>query len=809
MFHKYCTMSLQLTSKQQDAVEHFQGPGLVVAGPGSGKTLVITKRVEYLIDEKGIDPEKIMVTTFTEKAANELRVRLSTLIGPKAARIQISTIHSLCHKLLQDYFTEHNIGLDFDVLDNNAQQFLIHTNKFSLGIFLNRGGGYGWLKKDKLGRDKVGGYQRFYNLLSRNDIAPGELRTELEDRGLLTDDNKRVIHSYEKYLQMLENGNKIDFANLQLKFYKLICENEEILQDIQNRYEFILVDEYQDTSPIQDRIFRMLAPPQNNIFVVGDRNQSIYGFRGATARNFKNFTDHYPEAETYFLDANFRSTQHIVELSNELLDGMIEEVMEARREKEGERSILLEGDTADEMARRTVDLIVEMKEKGVIKKYGDVALLFRCWHHADDYIVHLEEEDIPYVTFGGGGFLDREEVSTMVYLLSYVTQKLHLGSSFKQKWRWWDVSAFKTEVLGFSDHTKRALENLDARIHLFDFKSEEALKAAGFQNQKDIEKIEQLNQLREEVEASPESFSLLDIFYRILDHTGYLNRLLAEDTPASEEKISNLAHLSELISLHEGKPTKIDDLLWFLYSSAGDLEEKKIENENTVKIMSVHKAKGLEFPVVFLCSLTEGRFPRSFRCDECLIPIPEEFYLCPEEKQQKEEEYYLEEKKLFYVGLTRAQDNLIFTTCSKIRVKTQKKSRFLAEIEPYLTKKRDLELPIEKEYKAVEEIPTLNYSAINTYIDCPFRYKLVYEYGFVTPPSFMQNLGVFIHNMLQRIHNDIKNGHRLEDEDIEAYVDEYWTPVYHQKRKDRKMKKKYLDQIIEYYHQVREFYSDI
>jgi DNA helicase-2/ATP-dependent DNA helicase PcrA len=794
---------MELTKEQELAVVHVKGPALVIAGPGSGKTRILTERVRCLVEDNRVKPENIMVTTFTEKAANELKVRLSKNLGKVASRIYISTIHSFCSTLLREHFTEHNLGVGFEVLDDESRKLLLRTNKFKLGIFLRKGNSFKWLKNASIDEFII-----LYDFLSRNDIEVDKLKKELIKQKELNEDDEKVLNSYKKYLSLLEEENKIDFENLQLKFYKLINNNPDILKEVRNKFEYLLVDEYQDTSPLEDRIFRLLAPPQNNIFVVGDRNQSIYGFRGASFLNFENFTKHFPKAKIYYLNENFRSTVEIVGVSNSLMKDKIKEELKARRRK-GEKTVLLKGETEDSTAEKTVSLIKKMKEKRIIEKYGDVALLFRCWHHSKEYVKCLEDAKIPYIVFGGGGLLDREEIRTMVYLISYITQKVYMGKRFR-KWNWWDIESFKGEVLKLSSQTISALEHLDPDVNIADLKTEEELNKVGILQKVDVKKILDLNALRKEIGESNEKISVLKIFYKILEISGYLSRLLNDKTRNSEEKLYNIARLSEIIGIHERMPeSRIDDFLWFVYSSADEFDEKKIEDENTVKIMTVHKAKGLEFPVVFLCSLVEGRFPLKFRKAKYIIPVPKKFYLVEEEYELEKEAFYEEERRLFYVGITRAQDNLILTTSDKIRVQDAEKSRFLEEIDDYVVKEKEVELPIEKTYKVVREIPELNYSAVNTYVDCPFRYKLIYKYGFDTPGGYPQILGIFLHNVLQRIHRKIEEGEKLKESDIKKFVDEYWIPISKKKKEDKEMKSNYIETIKNYYKNAIDFYDEI
>ncbi len=789
---------LCLTEEQTEAVKHFCGPALVVAGPGSGKTMVMSRRAKYLINEKDVLPKNILVTTFTEKAANQLKVRLSKTIGKKAARINISTIHSLYKTSLERYAMEHDLGAGFEVLDNDAQKLFVQVNKFNLGIFRRK-----WLKGKKV-EEFIG----LYNFLTRNDIDIEELENALIEEGEFSDENHKVINSYKKYLDLLKRGKKIDFDNLELRFYRLICDKEgKVLEDIRKRFQFILIDEYQDTNSIQDKIFRKIAAPENNIFVVGDSNQSIYGFRGASIQNFINFNKNYPNTKTYYLSTNFRSTENITELSNKVFKEKVIQELKSRRRK-GEKSILITDETADSVAEKAIDLVIKMRDNGIIKKYGDVALLFRNWSHSKEYVKYLRQKGIPYVTLGGGGLIDRVEVKTMLYLISYVVnKKLCLSKKFIKWDSWWNISAFNTEVLGFSAETKKALDNL--KTDLYKLKNKSDLNGIGIIDDRDINKIIKLNELRKKYDEKVYS-SPLEVFYKILDCAGYMNRLLVQDDDRIKEKLFNLAKLSEFISKYEGmNKNDIIGFYWFIYSLSDKLDQIKIENENTVKIMTIHKAKGLEFPVVFICSLLKGRLPMSFRKEQFILPIPDRLYLNQEEVEHKKKAFYEEERRIFYVGITRAQDNLILTSSDKINTQRRDKSKFLKEIEGYLSTETDLKLQIENTYNVVKNTPNLNHSAINTYIDCPFRYNLVYNYGFVTSRSSMQNRGIFMHSVVQEINHELKCNHDVKEGFVEELVDKYWIPVHQDKDKDNRFKMKNLQYLKLYCSNAPKLYKKI
>ena len=800
------------TNKQKDAISHFKGPALVIAGPGAGKTFVMTERVKKLISDKEIDPKKILVTTFTEKAANELKVKLARTIGKKAELIHISTIHSFCKSMLEKYFLHHEYGTEIDILDSDSQKLFIELNRVNLGISTWDDGK---LENVKSRFNFIKDIQAFYDTLTQNEIVPEELIIFLEKKGNLSEADKKLAESYRIYRDLLQKERKIDFASLQTFFYNIIKENEEALKDIQKNFEYILVDEYQDTSPIQDKIFRLISGKNQNLFVVGDENQSIYGFRGASIKNFKNFLERFPKSKHYFLNTNFRSTKNIIEFSNKVFDEEVRKVLESKR-RDGEKIKLILEKDSDTTAKKTVELIKEMKTKGIIRNYGDVSLLFRSLkNHSPEYIKYLSGEKIPFVTFGDGKFLEREEIKTIIYLISYVTQQLYLDNKFKKWKNWWKKDIFLTDFFNFSDNTKQIIKK--GEFNLYDLRHEEDFKKKGFVNKKDILKLKKINKLKYKIEGEKETLdeesngnnSILKIFYHLLEFSGYFKRLMSNLDSKNKEIMNNLGRLSEIINRYMAitKKEDIKGFLWHIYNSEGEIDQSKIEDENAIKLMTVHKAKGLEFPVVFLCCLNEGRFPLTYK-DNALFEIPSKFLEKGELEDEKEEHYH-EERRLFYVGLTRAQDNLIFTSSEKHRVQRQKMSRFISKIPKELISDSEFKLPTEKQYKLDKQIPNLNYSAINTFIDCPLRYTLVYDYNFVTPPSFMQALGTFIHNTLQKIHEAMKKQKDISPAEMKEIVNTYWIDLPISKFKNNSIREKKVKDFVRYYLSVKEDYKQI
>ena len=249
--------------------------------PGAGKTRVLVERVAYLVKKKNINPRNILVITFTVKAAEELKARLSTCVGPEVISMQVSTIHSFCHEILREYSDYHDLGATFDVLDEEMQLMFIRANFYKLGInkFINMG--------------RISEVVKAFNKCGENIISPDELSQNLKKRYPKVKKYQDFCNSYKKYLILMNEEKKIDFAGLQINVLKLLKSNQSVLEKIQNQYRFILVDEYQDTNPIQDEFFNLISDPHKNICVVGDEDQSIYAFRGADPWNFIRFKEKY------------------------------------------------------------------------------------------------------------------------------------------------------------------------------------------------------------------------------------------------------------------------------------------------------------------------------------------------------------------------------------------------------------------------------------------------------------------------------------------------------------------------------------
>ena len=810
MANSFCNKDEICTKSQRDAAKHFEGPLLIVAGPGAGKTRVLVERVAYLVKKKKVAPDSILVITFTVKAAEELKARLSNCIGPEVNSMQISTIHSFCHEILKDFSDYHELGATFDVLDSEMQLMFLRSNFYKLGL-------------NKLIRmGQLPEVLQFFNKCGENRIDPTTLKDYLRKRYPDNQKYQDFCNSYKKYRVLLEENHKIDFSGLQENVLLLLNKNKRILENIQNHYQFILVDEYQDTNPIQDEFFNLISNPRNNICVVGDEDQSIYAFRGADPWNFIRFKEKH-NSDYVTLDKNFRSTSNIVNLFDNFMEKYRSYPKKIKPSREcGNSIILLKSEDVQDEAKNIVKTIKELKNRNIIPDYGYVTLLFRSVrYHANKIIAELKKNDIPYNVKGHGSFLDRNEIRTMLYMLSYVDPPEY-ENRFNSWNKWWNISMFDTEFLNLNQKTINSLHNLDKEVDLSLLQKNEDFINIGIVDELDISKLKGLNLLK--MEISKKTNSILHIFYDILEISGYLKWLIEDGTYKSQEKIFNLAQLSSILNKYEymNINPKIKDFMWYLYLLPGGMEydEHVSDNPYSVKISTVHQAKGLEFPVVFVCSVIKNRFPGRKKKEKYLVPVPDELLLkfknqdltSLTEDTIMPDEFEMEERRLFYVAMTRAQDILVVSTADKINVKKVGYSPYIQEIEK-IEKVLDscnlLEEECEERFKNQDKPVSLSYSSIDTYNTCPFRYKMIYEYGFQFPPSYMQNYGVILHNCLQKIHTDMKNKKEIKGIRIKKIVDKCWIPLHTNKKKDEIQKSSLERKLLDYYHEMMEYVIEI
>ncbi|MCB9362055.1 ATP-dependent helicase [Candidatus Woesearchaeota archaeon] len=788
-----------LTDAQIKAVQTTEGPVLVIAGPGTGKSKVITERVAYLVSKKSVDPGNILVSTFTVKAAEELKDRLRLVIGNKVENMHISTIHSFCQMMLEEYSDAHRLGASFSVLDEEDQY-----------IFVKSGYGYQFGLKDHLQPYEISPLITTFNRFTENNIEPLELIEHCKENGS-SEREIAIAEAYDKYIVALQSENLVDFANLQKELLHLIESNENIKTAIKERFKYILIDEYQDTNPIQDKIFMEICNESSNICVVGDEDQSIYGFRGASTQNFLKFPERYSDTKVLKLEKNFRSSSDIVDFCDNFIKEHRAYPKKVYAQRDNlNRPILIKGQNIGDEAKQTVEFIKNLYEDKKIKHYGDIAILFRSVrNHSEFYVKYLREANIPYYVIGDGAFLSKEEVRTILYLMAFCEGHQPTDKQLEY-WKWWDNTLLLNSVIDLSNDAKTKLGNDILSSDFLEKATYDGLAAKGLEKS-EIFKLLRLVDKRTEVIKEGEKkkkYSLTQLFYDILKRTGYLKKIIDQNDPGSELQKYNLGLLSHIIYKYESTTHNNNFKHFFehLYYLPDDKSHNSafIEETNAIKLMTVHQAKGLEFPVVILGSVTKNRFPSSAAKRES------EFFTIPEKLRLYNNQYdaLAEERRLFYVAMTRAQDLLVVATTDG---EGKKLSEYIQDdigVNNFARPEHEF-ADCQKTYEEPDDIPRLSYSAINNFLSCPFRYSLNYLYKFQTPPTFYQNYGTVVHNALQKIHLDLKDGKTVEIERIKEITNSVWIPVYFDKRKDDNMKGKLVEYLWNYVRKGTKRYKEI
>lgn len=764
-----------LTSSQAKAVEYCEGPLLIVAGPGTGKTLVLIEKVTYLIEKKAFDPNKILVSTFTIKAAKELKDKLRIKLGDKVESMQISTIHSFCNKMLQTFPEYHNFGNIFNVLDDLDQFIYINKNYWNYGL-------------REFAKDiDVDELINFYNRCTENDVNPSELVKYHKKKGSL-DKDLAIAKSYEIYIGNLLNPNdtRLDFALLQREFYHLLMKNESVLKIVRDMYDYILIDEYQDTNPLQDAIFKLIAEPKYNITVVGDEDQSIYGFRGASVENFRKFLERFPGARKLELEENFRSTKEIVScFDNFMKPHRTFEKKVFTNNLEFSKPNLLVSENSQEEAKNIVQWI-NILVKNNDARYEDIAILFKSVRfHSQDIIFELRSNKIPFLSTGDSSLLTQDEIKDLIILMLYVNS--YDPNDYQKEWLF-DHNILSSEFLGMGEDTIQKLSgNIDI-YNLLESFDHDKLQRLNIST-KDSEILINLRNLKRRQSQNP--VSQLRLFYKILDTTKYNYRLFKKFTEEKDGKsgiiIKNLSKFSNFIYKFE-ENTHSKEFKSLMYH-LGKIPERKMEDSasfedvDAIKLMTIHQAKGLEFPIVVLAGVTNRRYSRNQQEDDFIIEIPKELMLVKHEFNRGEEI-----QRMFYVGLSRAKKILAIST---IEGKGNKPSKFIDDIGqdtfirgPKLEKK----LSDNEHYEPSKEKIELSYSAVSSYIDCPFRFYLRDYLEFKTPTDYYQVYGIIVHNALKKLHIFMKEEKEISIQDIIHIVDLYC--------KDDESRKRWRDELI-------------
>jgi len=626
-----------LNEQQQEAVFCTEGPLLLLAGAGSGKTRVLTHRIAYLMDQ-GVNPYHIMAITFTNKAAKEMRERVDDLVGFGAEHIWVSTFHSTCVRILRRHIDKLGYGNSFTIYDADDQKSLIKQI----------------CKQYKIDT-KMMPERKIINEISS---AKDEFMTpsEYETRHQYDFKKKKIAQIYKEYQKQLKANNALDFDDLIFKTVELFQFHPEVLDYYQERFRYIMVDEYQDTNTIQFQLVSMLARKYQNLCVVGDDDQSIYKFRGANVKNILNFENVFPEAVTIKLEQNYRSTKNILNAANEVIKHN-----KGRKTKklwtENEEGDLIEFHqygTEYEEARKIIHEIEDLSKEGY--DYKNMAILYRTNAQSRVFEESFMIKNIPYRIVGGTNFYQRKEVKDILSYLKVVDNGLDDLAVRR-------IINVPRRGIGAATIEKINVYAVEHNISFLDACfSSDSIDTLG--NAK--KKINGFADLIREFRRKMQEGSLEELFKYITDETGYIANLKAEETEEAEGRIENINELLNKVVTYEqeAEEASLSELLEEI-ALVADIDNLE-DSDNRVVLMTLHSAKGLEFPYVFICGMEDGIFPS---------------YMTVMSEDDDDME---EERRLCYVGITRAKKKLYLSAAKRRmmqgRTQFNKVSRFIDEI---------------------------------------------------------------------------------------------------------------------------------
>ncbi|MCI5898761.1 MAG: DNA helicase PcrA [Hominisplanchenecus sp.] len=657
-----------LNDKQQEAVFHTEGPLLVLAGAGSGKTRVLTHRIAYLMEEKGIMPWNILAITFTNKAAGEMRERVNRLVGQGAERIWVSTFHSACVRILRRHSGWIGYDTNFVIYDGDDQKSLMKDICKRLNIDTKKYKERAILGVISSAKDELIGPEQFAL------DAQGDYRQEI------------IAKAYSEYQRQLKSSNAFDFDDLIMKTVELFQNNPDILDEYQERFRYIMVDEYQDTNTAQFKLVSLLAAKYQNLCVVGDDDQSIYKFRGANIENILSFEKIFPDACVVKLEQNYRSTQNILDAANSVIqnntgrkekklwtaNGQGDKVRMRSFQSAFEEAEFISGEIAARVRRQEAD-------------YRDFAILYRTNAQSRMFEEKFLMANIPYKIVGGVNFYARKEIKDLLaYLKTIDNAKDDLSVR-----RILNVPKRGIGATTVTRVQEYALAHQMSFYEALEHASE--IMGAG----RAVSKINSFVTFIRTLRTQEEFFSVSELLKEVIERTGYVSELEAEGTEEAKARLENIDELINKVTSYEEEAEE-PSLEGFLEEVAlvADIDSLD-ECSSHVVLMTLHSAKGLEFPEVYLAGMEDGLFPSYLSIDS------------------EDEDALEEERRLCYVGITRAMRHLTLT-CARMRMSRgethyNRPSRFLDELP-----KEKLDFGRKEEHRK-QEIPQTEKNRTNAY----------------------------------------------------------------------------------------------
>ncbi len=810
----------ELNPDQFSAVHHGAGPLLIVAGAGTGKTTVITERINWLIGQELAKPEDILALTFTEKAAQEMEERVDQALPYGTFGMWILTFHSFCDRILRSEALHIGLSPHYRLLTEAETYLLVKQNfwKFNLSYFRPSGNPYKF----------IAGMIQHFSRLKDEDVSPEDYLqfAKAADQKEDKEKNLELANAYRTYEDLKISEGVMDFADLIGNALKLFRLRKNILAQYQKQFKYILVDEFQDTNFVQNELVKILAGNQANITVVADDDQSIYRFRGAAVSNVLQFRHDFPKAKTITLTTNYRSTQEILDRSYDLIQHnnpdrlevaeKIDKKLIAINTSKGKKIEVVYTDRIEEEAEQVIKKISELQTANY--ELRDFAILVRANNHSEPFVRALERARIPYQFLGPGQLFHQSEVKD---LIAYLKVLYDFTDS---------VSLYRVLSMAIFDLSQRDLIwilNYGKKLNLSLFETLEKIADVGGINDATRDKLTNfINMVHRHQELIPKESAGQILFY-FLEDSGLLKQVVDYKTAIDEKRALNITKFFDKLKAFESANTDagIFPVVDYL-DLAGELGESPLAAEtdwsenNAVNILTIHSAKGLEFPVVFLVNLVEGRFPTRERKEQISIPVE-----LIKEVLPKGDFHLEEERRLFYVGMTRAKDQLIFSAANFYGEgkRERKLSPFIIEAlgeqvihKKIETKDSEKQLPLfewkhageettNQELPAITKVDYLSYSAIQAFRECPLHYKLRYILRIPTPTTAPLAMGNSIHLALRDFYRARQSlgdgGSPNEEKQLLNLLDQNWEPLgYSSKKHESETKDKAKRFLTEYLH---------
>lgn len=751
-----------LSEEQAEAAMHFEGPLLVIAGPGSGKTETMVRRTAILIDHYKVDPSSILLTTFTEKAAANLVSRVKSRIADPllVEQISIGTIHGICLKILEDFGLEKGLFTrSLRVLDEHKLSLFIFKNFERLG--LNN-------FYDRPTAANVSAMSSFYSSFQEKGTDIVALKTQMNGMTDVDLDLQAAMESYPGYLVLLEENQALDFSSILARTYTLLSNEADVLKAVRNKFKYIIVDEYQDTNPLQDQILRLISEPSFNVVVIGDDDQSLYRFRGATVTNFLEFAKRVPHCKVSKLSENRRSTPQILEVSRLIVDRIPEQ---GRTKKDlmtnntaGAEVTITSFNTDEDEVAGIADAISELYNSGKIKNYSDVAILsYSLSSIFGPLKEQLDARGIPFVAKGDKSFSGEIAVTQIVELMNFVTRR---------KGNIRDLNSFRPPVFRFlSDKTIDEISSLSFEVDIIEaITSVDQVPVKSLHDRKRI--FEMIN-LRRKIVGSNyrEGYTdLVDMFFQIITITETIKFFSLEaSTDESDEVLDQLGKFSQLLTDYSNETMKrsfSDFREFFTYIIRNTLDSPANKNQDdAVVIQTIHQSKGLEYPVVFMPGLVDSRFPSRRADDSSSIPYfngVHKFWTHFSQYENVDTDF----RRILYVGATRAE-KLLYLSFFNRKSRRFEPSRYIRELMESKKVKvvESCEVPsdvVTTKVCSSKEKLRISSSHLQYYLFCPTRFKFALKHNLSAPHRGYFSFGSNLHSAIEEVSNLVRiNGKEI------------------------------------------------